>query len=123
MLEDGQRTGLWLSRQPVVRKFYPHPAQQILFFYVNVGGEIGRAVKVPQWVADDAGLSTGFMRWSWISVAGRLLSPALVEGARTGRHRHGRPPIGRTTAGSRLAQQQIYVARSLKDRSKSGRSI
>ena len=123
MLEDGQRTGLWLSRQPVVRKFYPHPAQQILFFYVNVGGEIGR-IEVPQWVADDAGLLD---RAHALVVdqcrRGRGFPPALVEAHEQAVIAMGDRQLVEQLLEAALVQLQIYVARSLKDRSKRERSI
>lgn len=122
-LEDGERTGLWMSRQPVVRKFYPNPAQQILFFYVNVGGEIGR-VEVPQWVADDATLLN---RVHALVVdqcrRGRGFPPALVEAHEQAVINTGDRQLVERLLEEALAQQQIFVTRSLKDRSKRERSI
>lgn len=122
-LDDGERTGLWMSRQPVVRKFYPSPAQQILFFYVNVGGEIGR-VEVPQWVADDAELLN---RVHALVVdqcrRGRGFPPALVEAHEQAVINMGDRQLVERLLEEALAQQQIFVTRSLKDRSKRERSI
>ena len=112
-----------MSRQPVVRKFYPSPAQQILFFYVNVGGEIGR-VEVPQWVADDAELLN---RVHALVVdqcrRGRGFPPALVEAHEQAVINMGDRQLVERLLEEALAQQQIFVTRSLKDRSKRERSI
>lgn len=123
LLGDGERTGLFMSRQPVVRKFYPNPAQQILFFYVNVGGEIGR-VELPQWVADDAALLD---RVHALVVdqcrRGRGFPPALVEAHEQAVINMGDRQLVERLLEEALAQQQIFVMRSLKDRSKRERSI
>jgi GNAT superfamily N-acetyltransferase len=53
LLAEGERSGLFYSQSRVVRDYYDR--HRIYFFYVRVGGEIGR-VEIPAWVAEDESL-------------------------------------------------------------------
>lgn len=50
LLEDGERSALFISPSKVVSKHYGD--HRVYFFYLNVGDEIGR-IEVPQWVAEN----------------------------------------------------------------------
>jgi len=49
LLEDGERSELFISPSKVVKEHYGD--HRIHFFYVNVGDEIAR-IEIPQWVAE-----------------------------------------------------------------------
>jgi NurA-like 5'-3' nuclease len=53
LLEEGERSPLFISQSSVVRKYYGN--HQIYFFYLRVDEEIAR-VEIPEWVAMDEGL-------------------------------------------------------------------
>ncbi len=53
LLEPGERSCLFASTSPVVQNYYQ--GQDIHFFYLHAGQEIGR-VEVPLWVAEDEAL-------------------------------------------------------------------
>ncbi len=122
-LGDGERTGLWRSLQPVVRKFYPSPAQDILFFYVNVGDEIGR-IEAPRWVAEDPALLD---RIHALVVdqcrRGDGFPPALVEAHEQAVISMGDRQLVERMLEEALAQQQVLVTRSRKDHSKRQRGV
>ncbi len=51
LLREGERTPLFHSESRILDSYTP-PEQRIVFFYLNVGGEIAR-VELPCWCADD----------------------------------------------------------------------
>jgi hypothetical protein len=53
LLEDGERSALFISPSKVVREHYG--THRVYFFYLRVGDEIAR-IEVPQWVAENKGL-------------------------------------------------------------------
>ncbi|HEX77901.1 MAG TPA: DNA double-strand break repair nuclease NurA [Dehalococcoidia bacterium] len=53
LLEEGERSDVFLSRSSVVRERYRE--HEVCFFYMKVGEEIGR-VEMPRWVAEDGDL-------------------------------------------------------------------
>ncbi|MFC2011891.1 DNA double-strand break repair nuclease NurA [Chloroflexota bacterium] len=53
LLNQGERSGLFISQSSVVEKCYGE--HRVYFFYLNVDDEIAR-VEVPEWVARDEGL-------------------------------------------------------------------
>lgn len=122
LLRPGQRSALFQSRQPVLR-FYNNPAQHVLFFYVNVGDEIGR-VEVPQWVADDAVLLD---RVHAVVVdqcqRGNGFPPALVEAHEQAVINLGDRALVERMLEEALAARGIVHTRSMKDRTKRERSI
>lgn len=122
LLRPGQRSALFKSQQPVLR-FYNNPAQHVLFFYVNVGSEIGR-VEVPQWVADDPVLLD---RVHAIIVdqcrRGSGFPPALVEAHEQAVINLGDRALVERMLEEALAARGIIYTRSMKDRTKRERSI
>ncbi len=121
LLHPGQRSALFRSQQPVLR-FY-NPAQHVVFFYVNVGSEIGR-VEVPQWVADDPALLD---RVHAVLVdqcqRGNGFPPALVEAHEQAVINLGDRALVERMLAEALAAQGIVYTRSMKDRTKRERSI
>ncbi len=122
ILRPGQRSALFRSQQPVLR-FYNNPAQHVLFFYINVGDEIGR-VEVPQWVADDADLLD---RVHGVIVdqcrRGGGFPPALVEAHEQAVINLGDRALVERLLEEALAERGIVYTRSMKDRTKRERSI
>ncbi|MGD0779536.1 MAG: DNA double-strand break repair nuclease NurA [Dehalococcoidales bacterium] len=53
LLEDGQRSALFISPSKIVKDYYGE--QCVYFFYLRVGDEIAR-IEIPQWVAENQDL-------------------------------------------------------------------
>ncbi|MBN1642495.1 MAG: DNA double-strand break repair nuclease NurA [Anaerolineae bacterium] len=124
LLEEGARSDLYLSQSAILTQYGAQ--HRVLFFYLNVGGEIAR-IEAPAWVMEDAAMRDLVHALVYDqcrrSAQYPPYPPALIEAhERAVISTADRQVVEELTARALASKGYLYI-RSAKDRSKRSRGV